>query len=512
VGIVDVMDVDARTGDLIVPPDFVEQVKARARVKKILQTIRQNAELQAGIRKACEWKFLVQLCDAIKMATEITDSKHLEYLVEETYLSYKGGGCSLEERVISFIKAVAKGKFDVTASDKKVALDKMIGKIKRSGRRLSRARRQLTHRIGIRSDIFDLMEGDKKRNLDRVQRGIHYYETFQDYRVVFCDGIVFLPAHGTLYVVGDTHGDTKTTRRLVDYFRESLKGQDDVYVVFLGDYVNNGLNSIDTLVSVLTLKKDFPENVVLLSGNHEFRETYFTAIREYFKVHWENAASHPSKSPPSHYDHIRLELAKKFGVEAGEAIYSLFAEWGRSLPYIAYSAKGVMMSHSIGLPSEYVGKGSTRTLNLQALAQAKRGKDERELERLGYEAWKKEKNTLHSCMVNTRDVKPDTLEKFKGLGANVFVVGHSHYRSGDIHKQGKMIAADIGGEGILVTLCSSVPDSPDAGHYIGHQFGCRRNCEQREGRSGLARACILKFKEGSADSIVKGNLIDVSEL
>ena len=480
-------------------------------MKKILEIIKQNPVLRAGIEEPCTWEFLVQLCDEIKAENKITDCRQLEHLVEEAYLSYKGEGCSLEKRVTSFIEAVAKGKFGATASDeKKTALNKMIRKIKRPGRRLNQARWELLSKIGTRFSgqiaIMDLMEEDKQRNLDREQNKIRG-ETFQDYQVIFRNGIVLLPACGTLYVVGDTHGDATTVERLVDHFRKSLKEQDDVYVVFLGDYVNNGLNSIQTLVSVLTLKQEFPKNVVLLSGNHEFGETYFTAIREYFEIHWENARSHPGKHPPSHYGHIRLELAKRFGVVKGETLYSLFAEWGRSLPYIAYSHKGIMMSHSIGLPPRYFDEGNARALNLEELAQAKRGQDEREFERLGYEAWKQSANTLHACMVNGRSIDSATLEQFQALGAKVFVVGHNHYRSGDIQVKGDMTAGDIGQKGKLLTLCSSVPDSQDAGHYIGHQFGPKRICEQSEGRSGLAKACILEFKQSSIELIAKENLI-----
>ena len=455
-GVIGAMDVDARTGSLIVHPDYA----------------------QAGCKK-------------------------LEHQIEEDYFSHKTRERSLEKRVLSFIKAAAESKFGATAPEKRAALNAMIDDIKTSGQS------QDDDRETAFLNLKKLMEEDKVWNANREQEELP--ESFRDVnvadRIAFCDGIVLLPARGTLYVVGDTHGNAKTVKGLVDHFRKSLKEQDDVYVVFLGDYVNNGLNSIQTLVSVLTLKQEFPKNVVLLSGNHEFGETYFTAIREYFEIHWENARSHPGKHPPSHYGHIRLELAKRFGVVKGETLYSLFAEWGRSLPYIAYSHKGIMMSHSIGLPPEYFDEGNARALNLEELAQAKRGQDEREFERLGYEAWKQSANTLHACMVNGRSIGSATLEQFQALGAKVFVVGHNHYRSGDIQVKGDMTAGDIGQKGILLTLCSSVADSQDAGHYIGHQFGPKRICEQGEGRSGLAKACILEFKQSSIELIAKENLI-----
>ena len=68
--------------------------------------------------------------------------------------------------------------------------------------------------------------------------------------------IVFLPGEGILYVIGDTHGDPVSVQRIVreTNFRERAKRADDVYLVFLGDYVNNGLNSIDNLITVLSLR------------------------------------------------------------------------------------------------------------------------------------------------------------------------------------------------------------------------------------------------------------------
>lgn len=162
-------------------------------------------------------------------------------------------------------------------------------------------------------------------------------------RLSYCGDIVFLPNSGTLYVIGDTHGDAESVNRIISRIDLNKK----VCVVFLGDYVNNGLNSIDSLIKVLKLKKCYPDKVVLLSGNHEFRETYYTVLKEFFVTHWNNFIKNPTdKVPPNHYGHIRLELITNFGFDEGEKIYDSFVNWGKSLPYLAFSKKGIMMSHT----------------------------------------------------------------------------------------------------------------------------------------------------------------------
>lgn len=73
-----------------------------------------------------------------------------------------------------------------------------------------------------------------------------------------------------VYVIGDLHGNYKD----FSYFAKSFGLWSSAEFtpakfLFLGDYVDRGLHSIETLAFVLALKVLFPEKIYLLRGNHE---------------------------------------------------------------------------------------------------------------------------------------------------------------------------------------------------------------------------------------------------
>ena len=73
-----------------------------------------------------------------------------------------------------------------------------------------------------------------------------------------------------LVLVGDIHGDLQSLLWILKDidFEKSLTNPANK-LIFLGDYIDRGTNSIGVLYVVCYLKQKFPNSVVLMRGNHE---------------------------------------------------------------------------------------------------------------------------------------------------------------------------------------------------------------------------------------------------
>lgn len=76
--------------------------------------------------------------------------------------------------------------------------------------------------------------------------------------------LIRLPDRGKAVFVGDTHGDFEATETI---FR--IYFQPGYVLVFLGDYVDRGDQSLANIQFLLERKAEAPDRVFLLAGNHE---------------------------------------------------------------------------------------------------------------------------------------------------------------------------------------------------------------------------------------------------
>jgi protein phosphatase len=76
---------------------------------------------------------------------------------------------------------------------------------------------------------------------------------------------------GEAIIVGDLHGDLKSLIYILKEtnFLSKVKNNENIKLIFLGDYGDRGLYSFEVYYVVLKLKQIFPEQIILIRGNHE---------------------------------------------------------------------------------------------------------------------------------------------------------------------------------------------------------------------------------------------------
>jgi len=83
--------------------------------------------------------------------------------------------------------------------------------------------------------------------------------------------IVKIKPIGEAIIIGDIHGDLESLLYILEESRffHKIHEKNDVFLIFLGDYGDRGEYSVEVYYIVLWLKTYFPENVILIRGNHE---------------------------------------------------------------------------------------------------------------------------------------------------------------------------------------------------------------------------------------------------
>jgi len=112
--------------------------------------------------------------------------------------------------------------------------------------------------------------------------------------------LVKLEPAGEALIIGDLHGDLESLTGILKNsdFMQKMNRRKDSTLIFLGDYGDRGARSAEVYYTVLRLKLAFPEQVVLLRGNHEGPEDLMASPHDLpmqfqarFKENWTAAYS-----------------------------------------------------------------------------------------------------------------------------------------------------------------------------------------------------------------------------
>lgn len=167
---------------------------------------------------------------------------------------------------------------------------------------------------------------------------------------------VELNAVEKLAVVGDLHGDFETLHKILDRIDyENLLTNPRNKLIFLGDYVDRGSESLGVLSTVFALKKRYQSSVILMRGNHES----------------------PSEFPFASH-HLPLDIQERFGETEGKKLYELILSLFSRLTLAVLLHDRILLVHG-GLPTDIAPDSDFRLVLGDAQAKGTPAKNMEEL-------------------------------------------------------------------------------------------------------------------------------------
>ena len=139
---------------------------------------------------------------------------------------------------------------------------------------------------------------------------------------------VWLDIPEDLVIVGDIHGDLDALYKILNEINfEVFLANKNNKIIFLGDYIDRGSNSVTVLYTICKLKQMFPQSIVLMRGNHE-------AVEEF---------------PFSSHD-LPQRINKYFGNNESDKIHSLVSSFFKLLTVMTIIENQLLIVHG-GLPT-----------------------------------------------------------------------------------------------------------------------------------------------------------------
>ena len=143
--------------------------------------------------------------------------------------------------------------------------------------------------------------------------------------------IVELQIPEKLVIIGDVHGDLRALNSILRKIKiEKFVLNHNNKIIFLGDYVDRGLGSVEVLHTICSLKIRHPHSVVLMRGNHEA----------------------PIEFPISSHD-LPKRMAERFGRRIGAEIYQTKVMKLFQLLYLITIVEGELFLVHGGVPTDH---------------------------------------------------------------------------------------------------------------------------------------------------------------
>jgi len=223
--------------------------------------------------------------------------------------------------------------------------------------------------------------------------------------------LVTLEPLGEALVIGDLHGDFESLLLILrkSQFIQKMEKSKDATTIFLGDYGDRGAKPVEVYYTILRLKLTFPEQVVLLRGNHEG----------------------PKELMASPHD-LPFQFQERFGEN-----WEVFYEKTRTL--------WTYLSNAVNVEGKFLilhGGVSPEIGNLQDIAQAQEGHNVSLLEDL---LWSDPDEDVQGVASSPRGAgklfgKKVTEEVLRKLNAKILIRGHEACDAGyKMNHEGKIL-------------------------------------------------------------------------
>ena len=287
--------------------------------------------------------------------------------------------------------------------------------------------------------------GKLKGTIQEIKVGPNGKERFQDGKVTY------LPAEGKAIFVGDTHGDSISTQRIIEQsgFLESMARGEKVQLVFLGDYADRGKNDVGNMAMIFKLKDRFPDNVVLMLGNHETMKTDRGQTMESFEEVF-----------PKEMKLKGADGKEGRGLDAKALTYYVSGSACDTMPQMLVTGNGIVATHA-GLPVNHEVKG----LNTEVARRFGQGLkltdfNADDAESLRFQLLWNDPSRVGESVTSSRDghsgsvfgfSKADMESCLAQLGGKVLVRGHEYHPG-------------VGFDGKVLTVFSSGANSPESAY------------------------------------------------